>query len=40
MELIVIGLNHRTAPIDVRERLAFSEGNLREALCEANAVYL
>jgi glutamyl-tRNA reductase len=38
MELIVIGLNHRTAPIDVRERLAFTEASLREALCQANAL--
>ena len=25
MELIVIGLNHKTAPIEIRERLAFPE---------------
>lgn len=32
MHLVVIGLNHKTAPVDVRERLAVSEGNLPKAL--------
>lgn len=32
MHLVVIGLNHKTAPVDIRERLAVSEGNLPEAL--------
>jgi glutamyl-tRNA reductase len=31
MNLIVIGLNHRSAPVEVRERLAFPENNLGEA---------
>ena len=31
MNLIVIGLNHRSAPVEVRERLAFAEGRLGEA---------
>ena len=31
MNLIVIGLNHRSAPVEVRERLAFAEGKLGEA---------
>lgn len=32
MEIIVIGLNHKTAPIDIRERLAFQESEIEEAL--------
>jgi glutamyl-tRNA reductase len=32
MHLAVIGLNHTTAPIDVRERLAVPEGDLADAL--------
>jgi len=38
MELIVVGLNHRTAPIDLRERLAFQEDKLGEALNQASAL--
>jgi len=30
--LAVVGLNHRTAPVSVRERLAFSEQELQDAL--------
>lgn len=32
MRLIVTGLNHRTAPVEVRERLAFEESTLSDAL--------
>jgi glutamyl-tRNA reductase len=32
MRLIVTGLNHRTAPVEVRERLAFEDATLAEAL--------
>jgi glutamyl-tRNA reductase len=32
MRLIVTGLNHRTAPVEVRERLAFEDAALPEAL--------
>ena len=32
MKLFVTGLNHRTAPVEVRERLAFAEAALPEAL--------
>lgn len=32
MRLSVTGLNHKTAPVEVRERLAFDEGALAEAL--------
>lgn len=31
MEIIVIGLNHKTAPVELRERLAFSKAKLEEA---------
>ena len=32
MKLLITGVNHRTAPVEVRERLAFPEGELPEAL--------
>lgn len=32
MHIMVLGLNHRTAPVELRERLAFSDGELEEAL--------
>lgn len=32
MELIVVGLNHMTAPVEVREQLSFSKNTLIEAL--------
>jgi len=32
MKLLLTGLNHRTAPVEVRERLAFEDGALPEAL--------
>ena len=34
MKLSVTGLNHRTAPVELRERLAFSEEALAAALSE------
>jgi glutamyl-tRNA reductase len=33
MNLLVIGLNHRSAPVEVRERLAFPAAELGEATC-------
>ena len=30
--LVVVGLNHHTTPVEVREKLAFSEGMLKDAL--------
>jgi len=33
MKLIVLGLNHRSAPVEVRERLAFPKAELGEATC-------
>jgi len=38
MELIVIGLNHKTAPIEIRERLAFPEEGLERALLQVQAL--
>jgi glutamyl-tRNA reductase len=35
--LIVIGLNHRTAPVEVRERFSFSESQVQEVLEELRA---
>lgn len=32
MSLIALGINHRTAPVDIRERVAFPEANLGAAL--------
>src|SRR4030043_254374 len=32
MELLVIGLNHKTASIDLRERMAFAEDQMETAL--------
>jgi glutamyl-tRNA reductase len=34
MNLIIVGLSHKTAPIELRERLAFPEKHLKEALAE------
>jgi glutamyl-tRNA reductase len=34
MNLLVVGLNHRTAPVEIRERLAFARGKLGEATCD------
>jgi glutamyl-tRNA reductase len=38
MELVVVGLNHRTAPIEIRECLAFPEEKMEEALCQAQSL--
>ena len=32
MDLIVIGINHRTAPIDIREQLVFSDDEVLTVL--------
>jgi glutamyl-tRNA reductase len=34
MQLYTIGVNHTTAPIEIRENVAFSIDNIREALCD------
>jgi len=33
-ELIIIGLNHKTAPIEIREKLAFQDSEIKKALLE------
>jgi len=33
MNIVVIGLNHKTAPVEVREKLSFPEAVLPDALC-------
>lgn len=38
MELIVIGLNHKTASIDLRERLAFAEDDMETALHQVKSL--
>ena len=38
MELLVVGLNHNTAPIALRECLAFSEDKLEEALSKVHTL--
>ncbi|MBP6822267.1 MAG: glutamyl-tRNA reductase [Acidobacteria bacterium] len=32
MSIVVVGINHKTAPVEIRERLAFAEWRLPEAL--------
>ncbi|MEO1948189.1 MAG: glutamyl-tRNA reductase, partial [Methylophilaceae bacterium] len=34
MQLYAIGVNHTTAPIEIRENVAFSVDNVREALSD------
>ncbi|MEJ2688252.1 MAG: glutamyl-tRNA reductase, partial [Gammaproteobacteria bacterium] len=38
MPLIAVGLSHRTAPLELRERVVFDPQRLREALRELNAL--
>ncbi len=38
LELIIIGLNHKTAPIEIRERLAFKESEMEKALSQVHAL--
>jgi len=38
MELIVLGLNHKTAPIEIREQLAFQEDEIPKALEQAKSL--
>lgn len=38
MQLAVLGLNHNTAPVEVRERFALSPDQVRKALGEINAL--
>ena len=36
MHILLVGLNHRTAPVQIREQLSFNDCNLRMALEELN----
>jgi glutamyl-tRNA reductase len=38
MTLVVIGINHRTAPVEIREKVVFASTDLPEALKDLNAV--
>lgn len=38
MPLITLGINHQTAPVDIRERLAFDAGQVPGALAELRAL--
>ncbi len=38
MELIVLGLNHKTAPIEIRECLAFKSEDIEKALAQARTL--
>ncbi|MFC7061624.1 glutamyl-tRNA reductase [Halobacillus seohaensis] len=37
MHILTIGLNYKTAPVEIREKLTFSEDNLTEAMQKLNA---
>ncbi|KUP05894.1 glutamyl-tRNA reductase [Bacillus coahuilensis m2-6] len=37
MHTIVVGLNYKTAPVEIRERLSFNESTLSDAMQELNA---
>ena len=39
MNLVLVGVSHKTAPVEVRERLCFPEPKLREALQELKSRY-
>jgi glutamyl-tRNA reductase len=39
-EILIVGVNHRSAPVEVREQLAFSNGTIDEALRELRALPL
>ena len=34
MQLVLIGMNHKTAPLEIRERLQLSSGDVERALPE------
>ncbi|MDH3674415.1 MAG: glutamyl-tRNA reductase, partial [Anaerolineae bacterium] len=39
MKILLIGLSHKTAPLDVRERIAFTPATLRSALTHFDATH-
>lgn len=32
MQLVILGLNHKTVPVEIRERFSLSSGAIRQAL--------
>jgi glutamyl-tRNA reductase len=38
MSLVVVGINHRTAPVEVRERVVFEPARIPEALRELTSL--
>jgi glutamyl-tRNA reductase len=40
MEILLVGLNHKTAPVEIREKLAFSPAMLRSALTHFDATHM
>ncbi|MCM8757542.1 MAG: glutamyl-tRNA reductase, partial [Candidatus Omnitrophica bacterium] len=34
MDLILLGISHKSAPLKIRERYSFSQGKLAEILCK------
>jgi len=39
MKIVVIGLNHKTAPVEIRQKLAFDAARTTAALCELKRMY-
>lgn len=39
MKIAVLGLNHKTAPVEIREKLAFDTAGTSEALCALKKLY-
>lgn len=37
MQIILVGINHKTAPVELREKLSFPEGKLGSSLLELNS---
>jgi glutamyl-tRNA reductase len=37
MHLLVVGINYKTAPVEIRERLTFNESNITDAIKKLNA---
>ncbi len=37
MKLLVLGVNHETAPVDIREKVSFSPDEVQDALAELRA---
>ncbi len=39
MKIVVLGLNHKTAPVEIRQKLAFDAARTTAALCELKRMY-